>query len=127
MGARIYSVVINCQDLERMLAFWQAVLGYQPGPVVEDGHFVVLRDPERKVSVSLQRVRGGEIGRNQMHLDLYAADEEEEAARIVRLGATRVRKNEDPEDIFVVLADPEGNEFCMLRYQQPDATFTENA
>jgi hypothetical protein len=54
-----------------------------------------------------------------MHLDLYSPDEELEAARMVRLGATRIRKNEDPDDTFVVLTDPEGNEFCVCRLDQP--------
>jgi hypothetical protein len=107
------SVVINCTDLERMREFWTALTGYQSGPLVEDGYFVVLRDPERRVNISLQKVRGGTIGRNQMHFDFYVPDEEAASAAAVELGATRIRKNEDPEDTYVVLSDPEGNEFCM--------------
>ena len=53
--------------------------------------------------------------RDQMHLDLYADDEEAEAARLEALGAVRVRKCEDPDDTFVVMRDPEGNEFCVCR------------
>lgn len=120
MKLRLGTVVINCNDLDRMAEFWSAVLGYRPGTLMEDGHFVVLRDPEKKISVSLQKVRGGEIGRNQMHLDLYASDEEAEADRIVALGATRIRKNEDPDDTYVVLEDPEGNQFCVCRHQPAD-------
>jgi catechol 2,3-dioxygenase-like lactoylglutathione lyase family enzyme len=115
MEGRIGSVVINCTDLERMREFWTALTGYESGPLVEDGYFVVLRDPERRVNLSLQKVRGGTIGRNQMHFDFYVPDEEAAAAAAVELGATRVRKNEDPEDTYVVLSDPEGNEFCMCR------------
>jgi catechol 2,3-dioxygenase-like lactoylglutathione lyase family enzyme len=115
MDLRIGSVVINCTDLERMREFWSALTGYRSGPVVEDGYFVVLQDPERRVNVSLQKVRGGTIGRNQMHFDFYVPDEEAASAAAVELGATRIRKSEDPEDTYVVLSDPEGNEFCMCR------------
>jgi catechol-2,3-dioxygenase len=119
MDLRIGSVVINCHDLERMADFWSGVLGYERGPLVEDDHFMVLGDPQRKVSVSLQKVRGGEIGKDQIHLDLFTRDEEAESARVVALGATRVRKNEDPDDIFVVLTDPESNSFCICRDPRP--------
>jgi hypothetical protein len=50
-----------------------------------------------------------------VHLDLSSTDEESEASRLAALGATRLRRSEDPDDIFVVLADPEGNEFCVVR------------
>jgi catechol 2,3-dioxygenase-like lactoylglutathione lyase family enzyme len=115
MDFRVGSVVINCADLERMREFWTALTGYQAGPLVDGGYFVVLRDPERKVNLSLQKIQGGTIGRNQMHFDFYVPDEEAAADAAVELGATRIRKNDDPEDTYVVLSDPEGNEFCMCR------------
>jgi catechol 2,3-dioxygenase-like lactoylglutathione lyase family enzyme len=114
VGVRVGAVVIDCNDFDRMLAFWRAALGYQPGPV-ENG-FTVMKDPERRgVAVSLQAVPEPRVGKNRLHLDLFARDEEQEAARLVGLGARRVRRSDDPDDVYVVLADPEGNEFCVVR------------
>jgi predicted enzyme related to lactoylglutathione lyase len=48
-----------------------------------------------------------------MHLDLYSDDGRAQVDRLVALGATQVRKSNDPEDTYVVLRDPEGNEFCV--------------
>jgi hypothetical protein len=53
--------------------------------------------------------------KNRVHVDLGAPDIEPEAKRIEALGATRLWISEDPEDPFIVLADPEGNEFCVVR------------
>jgi hypothetical protein len=53
--------------------------------------------------------------KNRVHLDLRSTDEESEASRLEALGANRLRRSEDPDDVFVVLADPEGNEFCVVR------------
>ena len=54
-------------------------------------------------------------GKNRLHLDFSAADEEATAGWIESLGATRRWVSDNPDDPFVVLADPEGNEFCVVR------------
>jgi len=51
--------------------------------------------------------------RDQMHLDLYSDDGQAQVDRLVALGATRVREVNEPDDTYVVLRDPEGNEFCV--------------
>ena len=48
-----------------------------------------------------------------MHLDLYTREQSEEVSRLLSLGATFVRHHDDPDDNYVVLTDPEGNEFCV--------------
>jgi hypothetical protein len=53
--------------------------------------------------------------KNRVHIDFVAKDEEATAKEIEALGATRRWVSDDPEDPFVVLADPEGNEFCVVR------------
>jgi predicted enzyme related to lactoylglutathione lyase len=57
----------------------------------------------------------GKTVKNRVHVDLYALDEEAAAERIVALGARHLWRSIDPDDRFVVLADPEGNEFCVVR------------
>jgi len=53
--------------------------------------------------------------KNRVHLDFWAIDEEATAREIEAVGATRRWVSDDPDDPFVVLADPEGNEFCIIR------------
>ena len=109
MAIRVGSIVINCAGLERMSAFWCAALDLTPGPADED--FQVLGGP--RVNVSLQVAQTPVTARNQMHLDLYTEDQAGEVRRLLDLDATYVRHNDDPADNYVVLTDPEGNQFCV--------------
>ncbi len=108
MAIRLGSVVINCADLERMSAFWSAALGLNPGT---GDDFRVLRGPA--VNLSLQRAAAPVSARDQMHFDLYTGDQAAEVTRLTELGAGYVRHQEDPGDDYVVMTDPEGNEFCV--------------
>lgn len=108
------SVVIDCNDFPRMLAFWQDALGYTPRDEPEDG-WAVLRDPAgAHVNVSLQRVPERRLGKNRLHLDLYTPEPEGEVERLLELGATRHARVPEPGEDFVVLEDPEGNVFCVV-------------
>ena len=109
---RIGSIVMNCDDFARMMTFWQAALRYAPvRPPTPGDPFIILRDPTgKRPNVSIDQ---GEPERNRLHLDLYTDDQEGEVERLLALGATRFRPREPGED-FVVLADPEGNLFCVV-------------
>lgn len=114
MALYIGSTVINATDLERAIAFWTIALGY----VVRDADptFAVLTDPGRRWSnVSLQRTDEPKHGRNRVHLDLYAADRDGEVARLEVLGAVRVPWSYQQADDHIVMADPDGNEFCVVQ------------
>jgi hypothetical protein len=121
----IATVVIDCRDPHRLARFWAEALGYQPSKGVEDwddlrseaeaGKLEWVRLTGAGVAVAFQRVPEPKAVKNRVHLDLQSTDEESEASRLEALGATRLRRSEDPEDVFVVLADPEGNEFCVIR------------
>jgi len=111
---RIGSVVIDCIDFETMWRFWQEALRYVPREDPADG-WVVLRDPAGpNVNVSLQKVVEPRVGRNRLHLDLYTGDPAAEVERLLALGATRHPRAAEPDKDFVVLADPEGNLFCVV-------------
>jgi hypothetical protein len=85
---RVGSVVIDCNDLVTMLGFWQEALRYVPREPPEDD-WVVLRDPKgQDVNVSLQVVPEKRVGKNRLHLDLYATDQMGEVERLLALGAT---------------------------------------
>ena len=109
---RIGSIVIDVKDFSRMMAFWKDALGYRPKrEPTPDDPFVILKDPEGTgPNVSLD---GMEPYRNVLHLDLYTDDPDGEVKRLLKLGATVFREREEGED-FVVLADPEGNLFCVV-------------
>ena len=110
----IGSVVVDCNDFDAMLAFWTEALRYEPREPAEDG-WVVLRDPHgRHVNVSLQKVPETASEKNRLHLDLYTADQAAEVARLLGIGATRHPREPEPGEDFVVLADPEGNLFCVI-------------
>ena len=115
---RIGSVVIDCRDFHRMSMFWREALRYVPREPPEEG-WVVLRDLAGRgpnVSVNLDTEKHASPG--PIHLDLYTDDREHEVKRLLSLGATRHRPPEPDED-FEVLADPEGNLFCIV--SKPEA------
>jgi len=112
MAIRLGSTVINCSDLALMTSFWSQALSLVPSSLAPDDDFRVLRG--RHANVSLQLARTPVTARDQMHLDLYTSDQDAEVERLVGLGAKVVRHNRDPEDDYVVMSDPEGNEFCVI-------------
>jgi Glyoxalase-like domain len=121
------TVVVDCNEPYRLARFWADVLGY--APELGQGDWAALRSegesgelewvklvgPPGAMPVAFQRVPEPRVTKNRLHLDLTAADEEAEASRVEGLGATRLRRSEAPDDVFVVLTDPEGNEFCIIR------------
>jgi catechol 2,3-dioxygenase-like lactoylglutathione lyase family enzyme len=109
---RVGSIVINCADLDRMTEFWSTALDLRAGPLTDGGRFRVLGGD--RINLSLQRSFTPVTARDQMHLDLYTDQQAAEVDRLVALGARWVRHNEDPDDDYVVLADPEGNQFCVV-------------
>lgn len=111
---KIGSIVIDCLNFDKMLAFWQEALHYVPKRPAADG-WVILRDLEgRGPNVSLNQVSKRLMGRNWLHFDLYTKDQQGEVKRLLKIGATRHRQTYDPEDDFRVLEDPDGNLFCVV-------------
>jgi catechol 2,3-dioxygenase-like lactoylglutathione lyase family enzyme len=112
MTLYIGSTVVNSHDIERGIAFWTAALGYVVRGRSED--FAVLTDPNRRWSnLSLQYTEEVKVGRNRVHIDLYTDDRDAEVERLIGLGATRIPWEYDEGDVHIVLADPDGNEFCV--------------
>jgi hypothetical protein len=111
---KIGSVVVDCNDFDTMVAFWQEALHYVPREAAEDD-WVVLRDPEgNTVNVSFQQVPEPRVGKNRLHFDLYTDDQEREVERLLGLGATRHPRTPGTDEDFILLADPEGNLFCVV-------------
>jgi catechol 2,3-dioxygenase-like lactoylglutathione lyase family enzyme len=112
---RVGSIVIRVDDLERQLAFWTAALDYLPRDG-DDDTFASLR-PRDGVgpNISLDRVRSEVHVPPRIHHDLYAEDQAAEVEQLRALGATEVHWDKRPPDAdYVIMADPEGNRFCVI-------------
>ena len=111
-------VGIDCADPELLAPFWAAALGYEIGDLDPDGSFLDLvpPSPERLV-VYLQRVPERKLTKNRVHLDLYDPQPERLIERLLGLGATKIDapRTGSAGGWWQVLADPEGNEFCVCR------------
>ena len=113
---RVGSIVIRVDDLARQTAFWSAALDYVPRDEPADVDFVLLR-PRNGVgpNVSLDRMRSSVQVPPRIHLDLYTDDQPAEVARLLALGAVEIHWDRRPADAdYVILADPEGNRFCVV-------------
>ncbi|HEV2360602.1 MAG TPA: VOC family protein [Acidimicrobiales bacterium] len=113
MSSFIKYVTFDCADPRRLSAFWSEVTGY---PVVseEDG-FVALAAPDGRGVRGLLfwKVPEPKVAKNRMHVDLASRDGAEEVARLVALGAEKVGERSANGLSWTVMADPEGNEFCL--------------
>jgi len=113
MGVRISNVTIDTNDLGAATAFWQGLTGYQAAGT-GDG-YAQLAPPGDGVTLYLQVVPEPRQGKNRAHLDLTTGDLHGEVARAQGLGATEVaRFVEGDAGGWVVLADTEGNQFCIV-------------
>ena len=112
MGLSVEMVTVDCADPDALAQWWSQAVGGDVN-VLAPGEFSVLVRPEG-VRLGFQKVPDPTPGKNRVHLDLSAADVEAEVARLVGLGAEETgRHSFGPEFSWVVLADPEGNAFCI--------------
>ncbi len=112
---RVGSIVTDCVEFDRMMAFWKEALHYAPKYPPDHG-WVILRDPAgRGPNISLNRVPKKTPGRNNLHLDLYSGDRKAEVERLLKIGAKRHRQTYGPDEDFRVLKDPDGNLFCVVQ------------
>lgn len=112
MAAQIGNVGIDTNDMKGAVAFWKKVTGYEVAS--SDETTTYLEDPDKKaVGISLLVVPEPRKGKNRLHLDLFTDDLKGEVTRIKKIGATEVKSFADGESGWVVLADPDGNQFCV--------------
>jgi predicted enzyme related to lactoylglutathione lyase len=114
------TVVIGVEDLHRAVAFWTQALNYVPKRevIVDDDFMILVPSAGHGTHLALDVSETPVQQHPRVHLDLYAGDSADQAAeieRLIALGATRVDWDRYPENPdFVVLADPEGNRFCVI-------------
>ncbi|QFP77623.1 VOC family protein [Deinococcus sp. AJ005] len=110
---KIGSIVWGVRDLARAIAFWTAALDYLPREEPDEDWVVLIPRAGSGVQLALKLVTSESARRH--HLDLYAQDQGAEVARLLALGAVRVDWRYGPEADYVVLADPDGNRFCVIQ------------
>jgi len=113
--AREIHVVIDASDPDRLAEFWAAALGYEIAGGV--GQYRSLRDPDGTgPKILIQGVPDQKAGKNRLHIDIATEDLEAEASRLATLGARRLRPApvEEFGISWILMADPEGNELCVV-------------
>ncbi|MGX1971234.1 VOC family protein [Streptomyces kronopolitis] len=121
MACRISELVIDVADPERLAAFWSEVLGYVELGREDDGSIEIgppgagFGGPQPTLVLSPGSAPSS--GKLPLHLDVSATDRDQDAelARLLALGARPVDIGQTGTESWHVLADPEGNEFCLLR------------
>lgn len=118
MTARVAQLTLDVRDVDVMARYWSQALGFDVR-MGDDGCAKLYPPTDAAAEVTtiwLQRTTEPKRGKIRLHLDLrpVAGDVESEVARLLALGATPADVGQQPDDPFVVLADPEGNEFCVL-------------
>ncbi len=109
---RLYAIQIDVADLERGATFWGMVLGEEAAS--NDGTYLHLTASGGRAFVSLQKVPEAKSAiKNRVHLDVAVPDVEAAMKRVEALGGKQLRAV-DPEGGFIVAADPDGNEFCLV-------------
>ena len=116
---RLGTVVLGADDVERAVTFWVTVFGYEAVSFPEsDDDFTILLPPDRSATrIAVHRSVTPAQARPRVHLDLVVDNSTEQSSEIERLlglGATRVLWDYPIDPDFVVLADTEGNRFCIV-------------
>jgi catechol 2,3-dioxygenase-like lactoylglutathione lyase family enzyme len=110
--AVVGSVMVDCNDLEKVVGFWEEILGLEER-MRFPGYVFLGRMSPKGPRLALQQVPEPKTVKNRVHLDLGAADPEAFIVRAMGLGATRLADHDLPGIHWTVMADPEGNEFCV--------------
>ena len=122
MPVRLHHIVVDAHDLPKLARFWTQALGWKVLSERER-EIVIGTDENALVGMCFMPVTDPKTVKNRVHLDLTssAEDREQEIERLLALGARRVDIGQTGAESWTVLADPEGNEFCVIR---PKETLT---
>ena len=116
MPVTLHHVVIDAHDLPKLAQFWSQALGWK---VLSEREREIVIGPyvNAPVGICLMPTTDPKTVKNRVHLDLTtsAEDRDTEIERLLALGASRVDIGQTGKESWTVLADPEGNEFCVIR------------
>jgi predicted enzyme related to lactoylglutathione lyase len=116
MNARLLALCFDAHDPHELARFWVGVLGWE---IADDPHVGVTLLPSDDTGFPIRFLESQQpkVGQNQMHFDLTSTsleDQQQTVARALELGGRHIDVGQRPEEGHVVLADPEGNEFCVI-------------
>ena len=116
MPVQLHHIVVDAHDLPALARFWTQALGWKVLSERER-EIVIGTDQNAPVGMCFMPVPEAKTIKNRVHLDLTtgADDRDAEIERLLRLGARRVNIGQTGDESWTVLADPEGNEFCVVR------------
>ncbi|MGE2717715.1 VOC family protein [Mycolicibacterium litorale] len=112
MGVRFTELCIDAAETRALGGWWAEVLGYRM-EIADDGDVVLHAPNGAGPNLLFLAVPDEKVVKNRLHIDLTPDDQQAEVDRLIGLGARRVDIGQG-EQSWVVLADPEGNEFCVL-------------
>jgi hypothetical protein len=112
MSVTINHIVFDCCDPRLLAQFWAAALGWEAN-LMEADHTLVYRPSGERPILVFNRVAEEKSIKNRMHLDLGPDDADTYVERLVALGARKLRFVDTGDDSWWIMADPEGNEFCV--------------
>jgi predicted enzyme related to lactoylglutathione lyase len=114
MTSKFTELCVDCRDPDTVASFWSEVLGYEKK--VEDDIVFIEGPAGSGPTIAFVEVPEEKVVKNRLHIDVNATDrdQKEEVQRLESLGATRVDVGQGDVS-WVVMGDPEGNEFCVLR------------
>jgi predicted enzyme related to lactoylglutathione lyase len=121
LGSRLVSLVFDANDPRRLARFWAEALRWKVDEA--DDEIGLAPTDGTRFGILFEPVPEPKVGRNRIHLDLTTTsdqDQQESVDRLVELGARHIDVGQGPDDRHVVLADPEGNEFCII---EPENNF----
>ena len=120
MTSRIHSVTFDCSDPARVGLFWSQALGYE---TVQRGDDYFWIEPSMGSATPLLfiKVPEGKQRKNRVHLDIETNDRAAEVDRLIDLGATIVEIGAPHDASWTMMADPEGNEFCVASEEEDGA------
>ncbi len=123
MACRLTELVLDSHDPEALARWWCAVLDYQVVGREDDGSVEIGRGDGTRPTIVFGRADTAKREKLRLHLDVNPTDRDQDAelARLLALGATPADVGQTGEESWHVLADPEGNEFCLLRSRTPPA------
>jgi predicted enzyme related to lactoylglutathione lyase len=113
MTLRLANVTIDCGDVFAQSQFWSQVLARPVDDGPNEFMATIARDDDASPTWLFLKVPEPKAAKNRMHVDFGADDRDAEVARILAIGATRVDDHDEYGIRWTVLADPEGNEFCV--------------
>jgi predicted enzyme related to lactoylglutathione lyase len=116
MTCRLIALAFDANDPVRLAPFWAGVLGWESADLPDDG-IAILPDDDTGFRIEFFPTQEPKVGPNQMHLHLTSTsldDQQETVARGLELGGRHIDVGQRPEEGHLVLADPEGNEFCVI-------------